>query len=206
MKITAATLILLIPTFLLASCAAAPAMQTPTPLPTATSLPVATASPAPTLTVSPQPTGSWTGLLTARMPTLEETNQDSIWVATSVDPADLYNPGTESYSGQVQAGQAYLFPAYWCATTPDVLRQDMQGISTQLLVNGEIVPEQFIFTYNYDTNTNWHCAYHSVILGGWKTNTKYTLEVRRTLAAQVFDGQSYYAAGDYVYRLTINVP
>jgi hypothetical protein len=81
----------------------------------------------------------------------------------------------------------------------------MESVSTQLVVNGQIVPDEYIFTYNYANDTSWHCNYRSVILSGWKPNTQYTLEIRRTLAKQVFDGKFSYEAGVYIAKLIINV-
>ena len=147
----------------------------------------------------------WNSVLNVRIPTLQEIDQDSIWIATQIDLTDMHVPGAESYSGKIPRGREYLFPAYWCAISPDVLRENMQAITLQLLVNGEIVPDQDIFTYNYDANSGWHCTYRSVMLSGWKPDSQYVLEVKRTLEREVFDGQSSYAAGSYDYKLVLAV-
>ena len=171
MKNICRTLIFSILVVTLTACNTFMATPAESPIPTVTSLPTSIPTPEPTITLTPQPTASWSGILTARMPTLREIDQNSIWVENLVDPKDLHVPGTDSYTGEVVKEKEYLFPAYWCAINPDVLRENMPAVSMQLVINAEIIPDEFIYSNNYDAKAGWHCYYRYVMLGGWKPGT-----------------------------------
>lgn len=154
-------------------------------------------------------TKNWSGLLTVRMPTLNEIRAEipvSIWIANVIEVRDMHEPKIDNYSGEARIGTEYVLPTYWCADNTDLLAQNMENIETQFFVNTQKIPDQYIFSYTYDTETGWHCSSHSVVLGGWKKGLQYVLDVHRTLATDLSDGQSNYAAGDYIYRLMVKVP
>ncbi len=158
----------------------------------------------PPLTLTPE--DQWSGILSVRIPTLNEIRADvplSLWDANQLNVIDIPQPGMDAYFGEAYRDQEYLFPGYWCATSPDLLARNMEHIETVFKVNGEVVPNKFVFSYNYDTNNSWNCTYHAIVLGGWAENSQYVLEIRRTLLFDMSDGQSDYSAGDYVYRLTV---
>lgn len=153
-------------------------------------------------------TTGWSGILEARRPTLNEIRAEipvSIWDANAIVVEDVLSPGRLSYSGTVQVGTEYLFPVYWCALTADILRQNMENLETVISLNGEIIPEKFILTYDYDTDNGWKCTYNSVVLGGWVSNGRYTLEATRTFLTEISDGRLDYPPGLYVYELNIVV-
>jgi hypothetical protein len=182
----------------LAACASPDEQPTPTALPTEilTSVPATPTNPI-----------VWSGLLVARKPKPHEIYRNSIWVTNLIELKDMHYPDSESHTGQVKAGEEYLFPVYWCATDIETLHDNLKHISTLLVLNGEVVPDEYIYTYDLDSlNSGWKCNYRSVILSGWKQNTDYVLEVRRALDMQVFDGQSNYAPGNYTYTLTVRIP
>jgi hypothetical protein len=151
---------------------------------------------------------NWNNILVVRIPTLNEIRAEtpiSLWDSNNLNVRDMTSPGVDSYSGEAQYGQEYLFPVYWCATSSDLLASNMDNITTVFTVNGETVPEKYVFRYNYDTNTGWKCNYHAIVLGGWSVNAQYTLEITRTLLIDLSDGQTSYSSGEYVYRLKVKV-
>ena len=177
-----------------------------------TSPPAWTESPVPLpidLTVTPTLEASlesWSGFLTARMPTLNEIRAEepvSLWIVNLIDVNDLTRPGTKIYSGTAQRTKEYLFPTYWCAKSAELLSQNMENIETVFLANREVIPSKYIFNYNYDTNTGWYCKYHAVVLGGWKINNEYILEIRRKITKGLSDGEINYRVGEYIYQLNI---
>lgn len=150
----------------------------------------------------------WSGILSVRMPTLNEIRAEapvSLWDENLIDVRDMYAEGIASYSGKASVNAKYLLPVYWCALSPKLLEENMNSIMTEFFVNDEKIPEKYIFTYNYDTNTNWHCNYHAVILSDWTKGVQYTLDIRRTIKTNLSDGQSNYSSGEYIYRLVITV-
>ncbi len=159
----------------------------------------------PATAVIPQ---GWSGVLKVRMPTLNEIRADdpiSIWVKNNVTVSDMRTPGVDQYSGEVIYDQEYLFPVYWCANTAELLQQNMDNIDTVFFVNGEAVPEKYVFNYNYDTSNGWKCSYHAVVFSGWNANTEYDLKAKRTIKIDLSDGQSSYEAGEYIFAILISV-
>jgi len=151
---------------------------------------------------------NWSGILSVRIPTLNEIRAEipvSIWDSNNLNVRDMRSPGLDSYSGEARYGKEYLFPVYWCTTTSDLLTYNTDYINTFFLVNGEIVPEKYVFNYNYDTNTGWICNYHAIVIGGWVKNENYTLEIKRIFLKDLSDGQSSYSAGEYTYSLDVKV-
>lgn len=150
----------------------------------------------------------WSGILKVRMPTLNEIRADdpiSLWVENHVTVSDMHTPGIDQYSGEAIHDHEYLFPVYWCANTADLLQQNMDNIETVFTVNGETVPEKYIFNYNYDTSNGWKCSYHAVVFSGWNLNTHYDLQAKRTLKIDLSDGESSYKAGEYIFALSVSV-
>lgn len=180
-----------------------------TPLPEASPTTTATLTPTITPTVLPTHTTApnrWSGILAVRLPTLNEIRDErpiSLWDANRIDVADLPAPGERTYTGAAQVGSEYLLPVYWCTATADLLAQNMENMETVFTVNDEVIPEKAILNYNYDTQTGWKCNYHAVVLGGWVKEMKYTIEIKRTLAQPLSDGQADYAPGEYIYRFTV---
>ncbi len=165
---------------------------------------VALAPQLPTGTMSPD----WSGVLEARKPTLNEIRAEvpvSIWIENNIEVRDMRAPGTDQYPGTAAVGREYLLPVYWCASSADQLQQNMDNIETIFMVNGEVVPEKYIFNYNYDANDEWKCSYHAVVFSGWDRSQQYTLQARRILKVDLSDGQSSYQAGTYVFGLVISV-
>lgn len=172
---------------------------------------VSTATIAPTVTIAPTHTKnpeSWSGLLDIRLPTLNEIRAEvpmSIWDANYLTVSDIPAPGSARYNGEVLYTNEYLFPVYWCATSPKILAHAMENIQTAFLVNQEVIPDKYVFQFNYDTDTGWNCAYHAIVLGGWTRNASYTLQIKHTLLTELTDGEGIYAPGDYIYELVVNV-
>ena len=152
-------------------------------------------------------TEDWSNIVSVRMPTLNEIRQDmlSIWDANQLSLGDMLSPDTRSFTGTAQADREYLWPIYWCATDQNTLSGNVENITTVFTVNGEIVPDKHIFEYYYDTNTGWKCNYRATVIGGWQKNTQLILQVKRTFATQISDGQQSYPAGDYIYELVLSV-
>lgn len=179
-------------------------VEKPTEAPTATqSMPALAAAQkisGPRITPS---TNEWSGILNARKPSLNEIRADnpvSIWIAENIEIRDMFAPGTDQYQGTVRQGKEYLIPIYWCTSSQELLQQNMDNMETTFTVNGEVVPEKFVFNYEYDEN-GWNCNYHAVVFGGWETGQQYTLQIKRDFKTDLSDGQNTYRAGNYIVEL-----
>jgi len=150
---------------------------------------------------------NWSGVPSVRMPTLNEIRQNklSIWDANQLKLNDMYFPDTLSLKGISQEGTEYLWPIYWCAINQATLSKNIENIGTVFMINGEVVPDKYIFDYYYDTNTGWKCNYRAIVLGDWLKNTQVVLQIKRNIAVDVNDGQHNYVSGSYIYELVVSV-
>ena len=210
MKCIVKIIIISILIIVLAACTVPEPVPTETLAPTETLVPTQILTPTETETpiatptiLAPQLPEFWDGVLKARAPSLEEINKDSVWIALGIDAKDMQTPGLEMYSGIIQKDKEYLFPIYWCAKTADVFHANMQAVFTELVVNDEIIPEKYIFNYNYNDDSGWFCNYRSVMLSGWQPNIEYVLEMRRVISQALSDGETNYEPGNYIYQLKI---
>jgi serine/threonine-protein kinase len=147
----------------------------------------------------------WSEIISARMPTLNEIRQDmlSIWDANSLSVEDMKSPGVQSFSGSAAANREYLLPISWCAVDRATLDRNMENISTVFKVNGEKLPDEYIFDYSLDESNGWACKYRASVIGNFPKNTPITLQVDRLLKSELSDGQTTYPAGTYTYELVI---
>ena len=73
------------------------------------------------------------------------------------------------------------------------------------MVNGEKVPDEFIFDYYLDADNRWKCNYRASVIGNFPTNTSLHLQAIRILKSEIFDGQITYPAGSYSYELVVSI-
>jgi len=151
---------------------------------------------------------TWSGQLSVRKPTLNEIREEdpaSLWDANLIDVRDMHEPGLDSYSGKARFGAEYLFPVYWCSTSSELLVENMDRIETTIMVNAEVVPDKYVFVFDFETDSGWVCRYHAVVLGEWTRNVQYTLDISRVFSEELFDGESAYSPGEYDYRLILTI-
>jgi hypothetical protein len=150
----------------------------------------------------------WKGDLSVRKPTLNEIREEipvSLWDSNQLIIEDMLQPGIDKYYGKATFGKYYLFPVFWCSTSFELLTENMDKINTEIIINGETVPEKFVFVFDFETNNDWICRYHSVVLGNWLRNKEYILDIKRIFEEDIIDGESEYEAGEYIYRLIVSV-
>ena len=161
-------------------------------------------------TLTPTNNALWNGALLIRLPTDEELNKGTFTSILDVIPnygeKSMSKPTTFYYSGKVEKNNEYLMPASWCATSQNILDQNLASISIQFSIDDEKIPDQYVGSYRYKPSNNWVCIFKAFIIGGWQENSLYTIKVTRTLFQKLNDGKSNYPAGDYVYKFAIAVP
>ena len=150
---------------------------------------------------------TWSQIISARTPTLNEIREDmlSIWDANNLSLGDMLSPEMRSFSGVAKSTNEYLWPIFWCAIDRSTLDIDVKNITTAFTVNDERVPDEYIFDYYYDTDNGWKCNYRATVIGSFPKNKPVNLQVARTFKTEIFDGQITYPAGDYIYKLVISV-
>ncbi len=171
-------------------------------------------TPAPASTTDVQPVSTvtaipaWSGTLTLRRPVKDEALADippSLWKSLLIDPADMPQPGTNTYTGSLPAGGEYMLISKWCATTPGQLDQNIVDLETVFSIDNSTVPTDQILEYTLQQANGWACAFYTVNLSGWQPGLQYHILVRQTLKADLFDGQTTYPAGVYNKEITVTV-
>jgi serine/threonine protein kinase len=147
---------------------------------------------------------AWSEIISVRLPTLNETRDLlSIWDANALIVEDMLSPGVQTFSGDVDANSEYLWTVYWCAVDRATLERNLEKFSTFFMVDGEKVPDEYIFEYYVDANDGWKCNYRAIVIGNFPTNLSLNLQATRILATEISDGQSTYPAGSYTYELVV---
>lgn len=153
-------------------------------------------------------TPAWNSSVSARMPTLDEIDENNIptiWNDILADIPDIPSPGTEYYEVTLTSDKEYLWPLEWCSLGKALLDENIEAMSLEFLINGKAIPKESIFYYQYANDSGWNCSYWATVLGNWESGAEYNLVVSYTFNSEVFDGEESYPAGDYVhcFRTTI---
>ena len=91
----------------------------------------------------------------------------------------------------------------WCASDTQTLTAGLANIAILFSVNGQAVDPSLITQTNVALG-QLSCAEFFVILSDW-TPGNVSLTATVTLRLPVFDGQTIYAPGDYVYQYNFQV-
>ncbi|MEO8607191.1 MAG: matrixin family metalloprotease [Chloroflexota bacterium] len=115
--------------------------------------------------------------------------------------ASSATPGEQARNGTVDPSQTYAWEQTWCATDANTLAGNLPDISVQFAVNGEPVDSSLVTQRNF-SSSQYQCVGYSVLLSGWSTGLV-NLSSTLSLKAPVFDGNTIYPQGDYVYTYAI---
>jgi len=145
--------------------------------------------------------------LDVRKPDPDEisTGLTSIWDDNNLEVKDIQSPGKKTYSGIARIGVEYIFPVFWCATTESILADNMDNMKTTFFLDEELIPATLTLVYGYKDSDGWRCINTSTMLGGWVSGGEYKLQAKQEFETSIFDGQTSYPAGSYIYELNISV-
>jgi hypothetical protein len=148
-------------------------------------------------------------ILSIRLPTDVEISTGippNILAENSIDIGLMSKPKTSVYYGKAERNKEYQLPFFWCATSSSILNQNLSLLSIEFSVNDEKIPSEYVGAFKYNPDKNWSCISYATALRGWKENSQYTLEMKISLLQNLNDGKSNYLAGNYIYKLIIDVP
>ena len=117
--------------------------------------------------------------------------------------ADSASPSTQTRTGNISGSPSYLWEQMWCASDAQTLTAGLANIAILFSVNGQAVDPSLITQTNVALG-QLSCAEFFVILSDW-TPGNVSLTATVTLRLPVFDGQTIYAPGDYVYQYNFQV-
>jgi hypothetical protein len=117
---------------------------------------------------------------------------------------DSPTPGTQTRNATVQRNQRYVWAVTWCAKDANTLQANLQNIAVRFAVNGTNIDPGLVTQTPAHTLNNLSCVDWLVTLSNFTANPL-TLTKTMTLKKPVFDGNTVYAAGDYVYQYNVTV-
>jgi hypothetical protein len=151
-----------------------------------------------------QNTTSQTSVTASYPSNAEINNVPSIWNVNDIPALDLLKPGRRSYNVSASPSNKLLWPYYWCASTQDVLQDNLRYFTVEFLIDGNRVSNSLISQYSDDI-PNWKCEYWTTTLSEWQSGKVVQLDIRYTFSRDVNDGYTIYPAGNYTYSLTVSV-
>jgi formylglycine-generating enzyme required for sulfatase activity len=97
---------------------------------------------------------------------------------------------------------------YWCATTEEILKQNVNGIDVVFQADGRLIPhEQLAFTsYSYPKDnggTGW-CATFSTVIKDWKPGI-YHFVIASTIKSVINDGEATFLPGFQISDFTVKI-
>jgi formylglycine-generating enzyme required for sulfatase activity len=97
---------------------------------------------------------------------------------------------------------------YWCATTEEILKQNVNGIDVVFQADGRLIPhEQLAFTsYSYpkDTGGTGWCATFSTVIKDWKPGV-YHFVIASTIKSVINDGEATFLSGFQISDFTVKI-
>jgi hypothetical protein len=137
-------------------------------------------------------------------PTRQEAQDvPSIWAFYDLtEELDLAEPGTRSFSVDVDAASTFIWPFYWCASDVETLADNLRSINVDFTIDGVELPATDILEYKM-LSAEWDCQFWATTLSGWQTGSEPSLAIRYSFSQDVFDGVGPYPAGEYLLELNV---
>jgi len=116
----------------------------------------------------------------------------------------LNAPGTYVYTIPMGASKDVLWANGWCATTGDILKQNLTQMKFTLTVNGKEVPESQIGSFEGNVGGQ-SCHYIWVLFTDWPIG-EHVIVSTTTMLTKINDGTADYQPGDRVseYHIIVN--
>lgn len=114
---------------------------------------------------------------------------------------------TLTFTINLRQSQPVVWRWYWCATTRNILDQNMKSLNVEFILNGENVTNEFYgsyFQFKDAPMKGWSCFTYQAVLIDWESGVHY-LEQNVTNAQQISDGQDIFPSGFKTYQYTIRV-
>lgn len=151
----------------------------------------------------PTPTRLWADLRVYR-PSLDEAQSlPSMWKLAVY--RDLFTPGTNTYKVIVRPADVYRWGFSWHARDQARLREILQPLSVELLINDVRVPDSFIQVYEDVTQDGWVGRRWVTAIADWPVGKTVVIEARYELSREVYDGQNTLAPGVYHQIIYVSV-
>jgi hypothetical protein len=110
---------------------------------------------------------------------------------------------TLDYTIELTETQPVLWLYGWCATSRDILLDNLQRMAIEFSVDGTPVPVEQFNVADYQ-NGDWQCRDFVAVIDDWPSGATVEIETRITYTEAINDGQFDFPAGEkrLVYRVT----
>jgi hypothetical protein len=130
-----------------------------------------------------------------------------------------FSPGTDKYAPpySIDSSEREFLAYIWCASTPDVLANNLKDIRLIFTLDGTMIPASSLATYDSTvsdvtglldrgdmTTTTVACRHVFTVLDQWPAGM-HSYSIKATLAKMIYDGVHTYQPGDYVTEWMVNV-
>jgi C-terminal processing protease CtpA/Prc len=118
---------------------------------------------------------------------------------------EIFEPHTLTYTVPLTRSEDLIWTYVWCARA-DVLEQNFAAMRFEFVLDGQVVPQDQLFVYNYDTGDGNLCRFIYALLTDWPAG-EHHLTITATFTRPINDGigATDYAAGDYIYEYAVYV-
>ena len=117
--------------------------------------------------------------------------------------ADYAKPGTLTFTIPLAKTESLLWLYAWCASSTEILNQNLENIELKFELDGEEVPLE---TFKQDAleNSGQQCKLYYTALSNWPAG-EHHLSTTATYTEAINDGTTDYEAGDYVLDYAVYV-
>jgi len=111
---------------------------------------------------------------------------------------------TLDYTIELTETQPLLWLYGWCATSRDILLDNLERMVIEFSVDGTPVPVEQFNVADYQ-NGDWQCRDFVAVIDDWPSGATVEIETRITYTEAINDGQFDFPAGEkrLVYRVTV---
>jgi hypothetical protein len=117
--------------------------------------------------------------------------------------ADYTQPGTLTFTVQASQSDKLIWGGIWCASTKEVLADNLKSIQYKFVLDGKDVPSDQMAVFETPSQ-NLFCHLIYTALSDWPAG-EHHLSTTMTMTKKVNDGQSDYPPGDYVLDYSVFV-
>jgi hypothetical protein len=110
---------------------------------------------------------------------------------------------TFDFTLELPEDDALLWVYGWCATTPEIMSQNLEVMELEFSVNGTLVdPNRF---EPFSDTSGDACAYFAAVVYDWPTGVS-VLQTKVTFLEPLNDGFADYEAGEQTFVYTVTAP
>ena len=121
----------------------------------------------------------------------------------SYTAADYAKPGTLSFTIPLAKTESLLWLYAWCATSTEILNQNLENIELKFELDGEEIPLDQLKQDELENNGQ-QCKLYYTALSNWPAG-EHHLSTNATYTDSINDGTADYEAGDYVLDYAVYV-